>query len=382
MRISFRDPAQALRLALLSLLSSLCWWVAALAHELNPAVTDVRIQGAAIELDIEVALETLIAGIDAQAYADSNDAPQAEEYDRLRSLDPKALEDALRANLERVTGYFRAGTDDLRSDWRLVSVDIPQVGDTELPRESRLRLAMELSGSGPVQVAGAPQLGSLILRHEDAGEDAFEGLLGPGELSPPLPRGGGAAESTWDTFVRYIILGVEHIVPKGLDHILFVLGLFFFALKWRPLLWQVTTFTLAHTITLALATLGIVTVPASVVEPLIAASIVYVAVENLRGTGDLGRWRILVVFAFGLLHGLGFASVLGEIGLGAGQFLVSLVAFNIGVELGQILVILVAYLLVGLWFGQKAFYRPYIANPASIAIAIVGAWWVVERVFL
>ena len=161
-----------------------------------------------------------------------------------------------------------------------------------------------------------------------------------------------------------------------------LLGLFFFSLAWRPLLWQVTTFTLAHTFTLALASLQIVTLPASIVEPLIAASIVYVAVENVFSDGRLSRWRTLIVFLFGLLHGLGFASVLGEIGLGQGRFVVSLIGFNIGVEIGQLLVIAAAFALVGYWFGRKPYYRAVFAIPASIAIGLVGAWWVIERVFL
>ena len=227
--------------------------------------------------------------------------------------------------------------------------------------------------------------------------------------------------------------------------ILFVLGLFFLSTRFTPLLWQVSAFTLAHTVTLAMAVLGIVSVPASIVEPLIAASIVYVAVENIL-SDHLSRWRPYVVFGFGLLHGLGFASVLGEFGLPDGQIVPALIGFNIGVEFGQLTVIAIAFLLVyaalkvergematapaqgiyavlavvmiGLAFalngdGFEAFmgassftfllpmaalcglcvlsatlvdqldaYRRYVAIPASAAIALVGAYWFVERVFL
>ncbi len=121
-------------------------------------------------------------------------------------------------------------------------------------------------------------------------------------------------------------------------------------------------------------------VPPAVVEPLIAASIVYVAVENILTT-TYRKSRTLVVFGFGLLHGLGFAAVLGEIGLDPARFITGLIGFNIGVELGQITVIALAYLAVGLWFGQKDWYRNVVAIPASLAIAIVGAFWFVQRVF-
>ena len=147
----------------------------------------------------------------------------------------------------------------------------------------------------------------------------------------------------------------------------------------RPLVWQISAFTLAHTVTLALGAMGWVNVPGSIVEPLIAASIVYVAVENIFAKG-LNPWRPFVIFGFGLLHGLGFASVLGEFGLPDGQFIPALIAFNIGVELGQLTVIALAFLAVG-WFARKSWYRAGIAIPASCIIAAVGAYWCVERVF-
>ena len=176
-------------------------------------------------------------------------------------------------------------------------------------------------------------------------------------------------------------VGFVHIVPKGLDHILFVLGLFFLSVRLGPLLWQISAFTVAHSITLALAAFGYVSVPAAIVEPVIAASIVFVALENLFTQG-LSRWRPFVVFGFGLLHGLGFASVLGEFGLPEGAFVPALIGFNLGVEGGQVFVVACAYLAVGLWFGSKSWYKPVIANGASLVIALVGTFWVVERTLL
>jgi len=210
---------------------------------------------------------------------------------------------------------------------------------------------------------------------------AYTGLLSGGEISPPITAGGGTSEGGWQSFARYIGVGFDHIIPKGLDHILFVLGLFFLSARLGPLLWQVSAFTLAHTVTLALGALGWVNVPAQIVEPLIAASIVYVAVENIVSDG-LSRWRTALIFGFGLLHGLGFASVLGEFGLPTAQFIPALIGFNIGVELGQLAVIAAAFLLVGLWFRDEPWYRRFIAIPASLCIAAVGAFWVIERTVL
>ncbi|MEL6536435.1 MAG: HupE/UreJ family protein [Bacteroidota bacterium] len=189
------------------------------------------------------------------------------------------------------------------------------------------------------------------------------------------------AAMTWQARFRlFTQAGIEHIIPKGLDHILFVLGLFFSSLIFGSLLRQVTAFTLAHTITLALAALGVVQAPVAIVEPLIALSIVWIAVENCYFK-QTNKWRPAIVFGFGLLHGLGFATVLYAYGLPKDNFVPSLLAFNIGVELGQLLVLLGAAALF--WFVRnKSWYRQWVQIPASLMIALVGLFWFIERVFL
>ncbi len=177
----------------------------------------------------------------------------------------------------------------------------------------------------------------------------------------------------------YLKLGFTHILPKGTDHILFVLGIFLLSTRLKPVLLQVTAFTVAHTITLALTIYGVVSLARSIVEPLIALSIVYVAVENIATT-ELKPWRVALVFAFGLLHGMGFAGVLTELGLPRSEFLPALISFNVGVEAGQLTVIAIAFLLFGLPFRKKPWYRSRIVVPASIAIAAVGFYWAVQRI--
>ena len=352
------------------------------AHEIRPSIADAEITGDTLTLDLQLTLESIVAGIDQQAYADTDDAPQAERYDELRAMSPADLEALFREAWPDLSPGFLlfAGETDL--DPQIESVVIPEVGQMDLSRDTSLRLTAQLPPDGSdVTVGLIAAYGPLIIRQVNAGEDAYAALLEPGVPSVPLPRQGYVAETAWDVFSRFIVQGFEHIIPKGLDHIVFVLGLFFFSLKMRPLLTQVTAFTLAHTVTLALAALGIVTISASIVEPLIAASIVFVAVENILRP-QLGVWRTAVVFFFGLLHGLGFASVLGEVGGGQANFIARLIGFNIGVEIGQLAVILAAFLLVGIWFGKKDWYRARIAIPASLIIAAIGAYWFVERVFL
>jgi hydrogenase/urease accessory protein HupE len=189
-----------------------------------------------------------------------------------------------------------------------------------------------------------------------------------------------SAGDGWSTLGYFLRHGFLHVLPQGLDHILFVLGLFLLSRNWRPMLAQVTMFTLAHSVTLALATLGWIHAPASVIEPVISASIAAVALENIWRP-SYSRWRLALVFGFGLVHGLGFASGLKDYHLSSTSLLSSLIGFNLGVESAQIAVLAIALLLTS-WLREPALYRNWIVLPGSAAIALAGAWWTVERVFL
>ena len=352
------------------------------AHEIRPGVADVEVMADEVRMSVRMPLEPLIAGINLAGLQDTNDAPEAALYDALRALDPDALAAAFREAWPQIGQGFVFEVDGLRQSAEITGLSIPEVPNLELPRDATLSLVVPLpQGDAPVQIGWSESFGELVLRQIGGGEDAYEDFLTGGALSAPLPRQEILTEGAGSVFMRYIVAGFEHIIPLGLDHILFVLGLFFFALKWRPLLFQVSAFTLAHTITLALASLEIVSVPASIVEPLIAATIVYVGIENATGWGSV-RSRTALVFAFGLLHGLGFASVLGDFGIATERFAVALIGFNIGVEFGQLAVIGMAFVAVGLWFGRKPWYRKLIAIPASLVIAAIGAFWFIERTLL
>jgi len=185
---------------------------------------------------------------------------------------------------------------------------------------------------------------------------------------------------TGDVVLFYLKLGITHIVPEGFDHILFVVGLCLLSTKIKTILWQATAFTVAHSITLAMSMKGLIVTPPAIVEPIIALSIVFVAVENILLT-ELKPWRILVVFAFGLIHGMGFASSLNEIGLPRNKFFTSILSFNLGVEMGQVIVILSVFALIILPFGKKPWYRKRAVYPLSGIIALVAAYWTVQRLF-
>ena len=189
-----------------------------------------------------------------------------------------------------------------------------------------------------------------------------------------------ATAPTTDVVWFYLKLGFQHIIPQGFDHILFVAGLCLLSTKIKTIIWQATAFTVAHSITLALSMKNIIVAPPAIVEPIIALSILFVAIENLI-LSELKPWRVLVVFLFGLIHGMGFASSLNEIGLPPNKFYTSILSFNIGVELGQIAVITTMFLLIIIPMRKKTNYRRIIVYPLSILIALVAAYWTIERVF-
>lgn len=441
---SEKQAAKVVRWAVLSRIAALLTVLAlpVAAHEVQPSVLNLTLQQDTAQVEVEATLEPMIAGVDLNGLSDTDASARSDETDRLRTLPPEDLAAAFRDYWPEMQERLELRVDGEAVPLDLQDVSVPPVGDPALPRISTFVATADLPpGSGPVTVAWEPSLGAVAIRQMGQGSEGYTGYLTSGGESDAIPRTGASTQSFGAAFLSYIPVGFEHIVPLGLDHILFVLGLFFLSAQLRPLLWQVTAFTLAHTVTLALAALGVVQIPAAIVEPLIAASIVYVGIENVLARG-LSPWRPFIIVLFGLLHGLGFASVLSDYGLGAQNFVAKLIGFNIGVEIGQLAVIAAAFLIVAaairhdrggerneplaygymvlsfvaapallailatavpvagltpliatvaILFGFTAAalvsggtesYRQNVANPASILIALTGAYWFVERVFL
>ena len=219
---------------------------------------------------------------------------------------------------------------------------------------------------------------------DESGETVLERLLGKGAEAATLLRQPGwqpKAARDRTSVVGFLALGMKHILT-GYDHLLFLLALLVVTRHFVSSLKIITGFTIAHSITLAMATFNVVVLPSRVVEPLIAGSIIYVSVENLVRRGKpTGRW--LLTFGFGLIHGLGFASVLREMGVGdrAGGVLMPLFSFNLGVELGQLMV--AAVVLELLWkLRRKPLFAARLAAACSAAVAGLGSYWLVERVAL
>ena len=356
------------------------------AHEMRPTVADIAISAATAgesqkaRVLVRANLEKLMAEIGPE-HDDSDSAPNRQLYDSLRAMDENQLALEYAAFEQRLVDgiEIRSGAG-RKIALQNVNVDIPAVADTSVPRDSTLSFDLELFPADKTFTwQWQKSFGELILRADyDNAQDPFSALLAAGQRSTEVSLAAATTVSLFETITSYIVVGFEHIIPLGLDHILFVIGIFLLSTKFKPLILQVTVFTVAHTFTLMLASLKIVTISGSIVEPLIAASIVYVCIENIFHQRTT-RWRLLVVFCFGLLHGLGFASVLGDVGISATHFVAALLAFNVGVEIGQLAVILGCFLLLGIW-SKKHWYNTYLRIPLSLLIGAVGLYWFVERV--
>ncbi len=222
-----------------------------------------------------------------------------------------------------------------------------------------------------------PKPGSVVQTVGAEPKDNSEKVATESTEEQPVAGGGGKGA----LFLSEVKRGFLHVVPLGLDHIVFVLGVFLLSRKWKPLILQVSAFTVAHTLTLWLASAGYVDLPGSVVEPIIAASIVVVALENIFHA-KYTHWRLLIVFVFGLIHGLGFAGVMATRLDSTAALVIGLLGINVGVELGHLLVLAAALLATAWIAGDKEKYRKWVVIPGSVLIALVGLWWVIERTLL
>jgi hypothetical protein len=353
------------------------WLVArglAAAHPFEVTNVDVRLEATTYRVDITFHVDAMLADVPLGDLSD-------DQTRRLRALPDADLE----RRLEMVRQYFSAMVG-VRFDGRPTAFTVT-FPNREPSRDSgRLALPghlVRLEGAIPADAqlftfTAAPVFNMIVLRIAGPRGPPVEQLLDPLRESDPYRLSGTTpVPDRLAIVLDYARLGFLHILPRGLDHVLFVLGLYLLSVRLRALIWQVTAFTLAHTLTLALSLYGVVRLPAAVVEPLIALSITAIAVENLF-TATLTPWRPVVVFGFGLLHGLGFAAVLAGLGLPRERFVTALVGFNAGVEAGQIAVIALAFAATG-WWRRHPRYRSIVVVPASAAIAAVGMYWAVVR---
>ncbi len=369
-----------------------CLWLlllpgAVTADVVKPALVEISVNtDSTYTIELRASIEALLTGINAR-YRNTRDAPNAAAYDELRVLDADALGKAFEPFKARLVEEIELSFDGKSAPLTVTRVDIPEPGYTKVPRTSVIylegrvdRTVQSLSWYYPERFGD----NAVRVRQVDAANEKWHWSawqwLRKDQASEPFSLTEVFTRPSMATTIRtYTVAGFEHILPKGLDHILFILGIFLLSVKLRPLLWQVTMFTVAHTITLGLTMNGIIALPDNIVEPLIALSIAYIGLENIFAR-SLHASRLLLVFCFGLLHGMGFASVLQDFGMPADSFLTALISFNIGVELGQLAIISLAYLALGLWFARQEWYRRIVVMTGSAAIAVIGLYWTWDRI--
>jgi len=356
------------------------------ADVVKPALVEISVFAEGhYRVEVRASIEAMMTGINSQ-YKTTQSSPFADAYDELRVLQSAQLKAKFLPFQATVTEQIALHFDDKPIDLHITEVNIPAPGYTKVPRISTItfegkidRQVKQLNWYYPARFSD----NAVRVRQVDNENDKWhwsmwqwirdDGVSDDFSLTavftdPPL----------LDVISEYILTGFDHIVPKGLDHILFILGIFLLSTKLKPLAWQVTMFTVAHSITLSLSMFNVISLPASIVEPIIALSIAYIGLENLFAH-KLNNSRLVLVFAFGLLHGLGFASVLADFGMPESRYAAALIGFNIGVELAQLAILFAAYFSITIWFTSKEKFHNYITVPGSVAIGVVGLYWTWDR---
>jgi len=370
--ISETSALAALRRRLIPLRAFL--WVLALAfacavpasaHPLPISSVDLHYGERAIEGRVVVHMRDLAPELGLAVPGD--DSAGEEAPDAAPLLSQASAIKALLASRLRIDGRMPR--------WTTIA---PAGGDAEA-----LEIGFVLPGPPPAQLTIAAALFPKDATHQtfinvyEGGALQQQWLLGSGD--GPVTYFGGTSAGMFAIVRTFVASGIHHIAI-GPDHVLFLIGLILLGGSLRKLALIVTAFTIGHSVTLSLAALGLFVVPAAIVEPAIALSIVVVGVDNLlRGGGrDI---RALLAFGFGLIHGLGFAFVLRDFGLPQGNLVAALVSFNLGVEMGQIAIVLVVAAIMALVRRRSAILARWVEVGGSLAVAIAGAYWFVDRVF-
>nr|MBT6354336.1 HupE/UreJ family protein [Pelagibacteraceae bacterium] len=354
------------------------------SHEIKPSIADFSINESSLTFEIRLNAELILSGIDASDIQNTDNSNLSYKYDDLRKLPDNDLKENIMSNWDNISQNIYIKLDGDVQELNLLSIEIINQRNYEVTRDTIINFHIPLDKKNTsFSFSMSKKFGSIILREQNLNKNVdqlYTNYLNSGDASDLINLNHTVALTKINSFIKYLFLGIEHIIPKGLDHMLFIIGLFLFSNLIRPLLLQVTMFTIAHTITLVIASLSLINVNASIVEPLIALSIVYIGVENIFKKHSNTKIRYYVIFLFGLLHGLGFALVLKDVGLDYSNLLMNLVSFNIGVEIAQIFILFLLYLTIGLFFSKKKYYKIIFQIPLSLFISLIAIYWFVERI--
>ena len=371
---------------LLLVLVVMSFTFSARADVVKPALIEINVfADGDVKIEIRTSLEALLSGINGR-YKNTQDSPNADRYDEFRRQSATELAISFKSFNEQLLKGIELTVDRDVIELSLISIDIPEPGYTKVPRTSIIMLEGKIPDGAEILYWYYPAAfgdHAVRVKLNDVAREYWHWSdyqwIRDDKVSEPFEINGLIKQSSALRVLKtYTEAGFLHILPRGLDHILFIFGLFLMSRRFRPLFWQATLFTLAHSITLSLSTFGIFDLPPMIVEPLIALSITYIAVENLWSK-SVSNARLWLVFAFGLLHGMGFATMLLEFGLPEDRFVLALLGFNLGVEGGQISILLLAWFGFGLWLRNWPGYRRWIVTPLSIAIGLTGVLWFWQR---
>jgi len=353
------------------------------ADVVKPALVEVSFfADKTVEIQIDLSLEAAMTGIGTQ-YKKTTDAPTSAQYDELRALSRGELRKRFKDFEVEFLGSFNFKVNGKTQALSLNRTKIDIIGYKKRPRKTILTYQAQL-GEWPLELSwqygklyGDSALRWQVYQKDEYNWSQWQWLRG-GKPSGLIDINHPEVLSATQRFYQFTGIGFDHVIPLGWDHILFIVGMALSSLLWRKLLLLVTTFTLAHTLTLGLAMIGTIDVSAKIVEPLIAFSIAYVAIENLMTHQSIKR-KSIIVFLFGLIHGLGFASMLKEFKMAPDSFITTLIGFNVGVELAQLLIVLGVVSGLLILRRLKLNYRQLAVIPISIVIALIGIWWGVQR---
>tara|TARA_A100001011_G_scaffold380959_1_gene448886 strand:- start:924 stop:2051 length:1128 start_codon:yes stop_codon:yes gene_type:complete len=352
------------------------------AHEIKPAIVEFNKVKNQINIVLKFNAEAFLANIDASFYKETINFSNSIKYSELRLLPGEILKEKVFESRDQIINSIFIKTSKKQLNLKLVEIDVLEEKNIEKVRFTKVYLKTENKFiETPITFSTKKIFGPLIFKNfsniDKDTEKPQSQWLKPGNQTSKL-----GILQVKTNITNFLILGIWNgilqIIVYGFDHILFILGLFFFSHKLKPLLIQVTTFTIAHSITLIFGGLGYITISPLIIEVIIAVSIIWVGFENLFRK-NIKVSRIGVIFTFGLIHGLGFASMFKLIGLEGIDYYLNLLSFNIGIELGQLITLLPLIILIPL-FNRLSWYRILIAIPASIIIALFGVEMFIDRI--
>jgi hydrogenase/urease accessory protein HupE len=354
------------------------------AHEIKPSIADFTYDENYLNVEVRLNAELILSNIDASNISNTNSSPLTEIYDRYRLLNKKDLENSILKSWKDISSNINININNKLKKIDLIKIDTQDVKNFEISRDTLISFRVLLNQeSENFTFEWIKNYGPIILRENNdlkLEDELVTEYLQSGTESDPIFFKENNFRSMFTSFTKFFVLGIQHIIPKGLDHILFIFGLFLFSSSLNKLIKQITIFTIAHSITLIFVSLSLIKINPQIVEPIIALSIVYVGLENIFKNYIKEYMRYVVILFFGLLHGLGFALVLSDIGFRSSKLFLNLISFNVGIEVAQISIILFLYLLIAIIFANNKYYRITFQIPSSILIASIGLYWFIERI--